>query len=49
VEGELSEALMRAVKVRRKRKGGVLELEFYSVEDLLYLAERISGAFRGGG
>jgi len=49
VEGELSEALMRAVKVRRKRKGGVLELEFYSIEDLLYLAERISGAFKGGG
>ena len=33
----------RKVEVRRSAKGGVLEIEFYSKEDLTQLAGRIVG------
>ena len=39
----LREVLGRKVEVRRSAKGGVLEIEFYSKEDLTQLAGRIVG------
>ena len=43
VELCLREVLGRKVEVRRSAKGGVLEIEFYSKEDLTQLAGRIVG------
>ena len=41
VEISLGETLGRKVKVKRSPRGGVLEIEFYSLEDLKRLAEHI--------
>lgn len=41
VELALKECLGRKVKVKKSGKGGVLELEFYSQDDLQQLANRL--------
>ena len=42
MEISLGETLGRKVKIKRSPRGGVLEIEFYSMEDLKRLAEHIS-------
>jgi len=41
LEEGLSEKLMRRVTIRRKKKGGVVEIEYYSDEDLNSLIDRL--------
>ena len=41
VEISLGETLGRKVKIRRSPRGGVLEIEFYSLDDLKRLAEHM--------
>ena len=42
IEISLRETLHRKVRIRRSPRGGVLELEFYSHEDLMELAGRLA-------
>lgn len=42
-EISLGEALGRKVRIKKSPSGGVLEIEFYSREDLTRLAERLAG------
>lgn len=42
IEISLRETLHRKVRIRRSPRGGVLELEFYSEEDLMQLAGRLA-------
>lgn len=42
VEISLSEALGRKIRIKRSPSGGMLEVEFYSKEDLIFLAERLA-------